>query len=71
MEWYNRNFNKLLYGMVGTPMVIGVATAIITHEPFFGALGAGGAFTGTFAVELIGASAELKDKKRLAFCEHD
>jgi hypothetical protein len=68
MRWYNQNFNKLLIGYCGTPIAIGVISAVVVHDPFLGAFGAAGGYIGTMVVELIGSHAELKDRKRDYYC---
>lgn len=67
-RWYNQNFNKLLVGFCGTPTAIGIISAIACHEPMLGVFGAAGGYIGTMLIELIGASADLKDKERDYYC---
>jgi hypothetical protein len=68
ITWYNHHFNKLLVGSSGIPFVIGVVASFVHHEPFYAAIGSFSAVAGTYAVELIGSSAYLKEIKRSLNC---
>lgn len=67
LERYNKNFNKLLFMSCYAPLIVSIG-GMITNNMEVGLVGFGCFIVGIQLVELLGAQANSKDKKRDLNC---